>query len=81
MRRISGGRRTGAAGGVPGRYGAAGGRAEDVLHWQHRQRPISAETLRKRLHVGADTARGLVAQIRSDTHPTLDNQPPEAAST
>nr|WP_308205605.1 hypothetical protein [Frankia sp. AiPs1] len=28
-------------------------RAEDVLHWQVHQRPISAETLRKRLRVGA----------------------------
>jgi hypothetical protein len=27
-----------------------------------------AETLRRRLHVGAGTARGLVAQLRSDTH-------------
>ncbi|MBL7500969.1 hypothetical protein I6A84_02325 [Frankia sp. CNm7] len=55
-------------------------RAEALLHWQQQQRPISAETLRKRLHVGADTARGLVAQIRSDTQLTLDNQPPKAAS-
>ncbi|OHV68239.1 MULTISPECIES: hypothetical protein [unclassified Pseudofrankia] len=43
-------------------------RAEDVLHWQHHQRPISAETLRKRLRVGAPTSRRLVAQLRTDTH-------------
>nr|WP_157475101.1 hypothetical protein [Parafrankia sp. EUN1f] len=54
-------------------------RAEDVLHWQHNQRPISADTLRKRLHVGAPTARRLVAQLRSDTHTQIEgivDQPP-----
>lgn len=39
-------------------------RAEDVLHWQQYQRPISAETLRKRLRIGAGTARSLVMQPR-----------------
>lgn len=48
-------------------------RAEDVLHWQQHQRPISAETLRKRLHVGAGTARSLVSQLRSDTCVSLDS--------
>ncbi len=47
-------------------------RAEDVLHWQQHQRPISAETLRKRLEIGTGTARGLVAQLRTDTHTALD---------
>ena len=47
-------------------------RAEDVLHWQEHQRPISAETLRKRLRVGAPTARGLVAQLRSDIHTQIE---------
>ncbi|MEX5637815.1 hypothetical protein [Parafrankia sp. FMc2] len=47
-------------------------RAEDVLRWQHHQRPISADTLRKRLHVGAPTARRLVAQLRSDTHTQIE---------
>ncbi|WP_235498474.1 hypothetical protein [Frankia sp. R43] len=47
-------------------------RAEDVLHWQHHQRPISAETLRKQLQVGAPTARRLVAQLRSDTHTQIE---------
>lgn len=45
-------------------------RAEDVLHWQQHQRPISADTLRKRLGVGAGSARSLVAQLRADTHTT-----------
>jgi len=49
-------------------------RGEDVLHWQHHQRPISAETLRKRLEVGAGTARGLVTRLRADTHNALDLQ-------
>jgi hypothetical protein len=47
-------------------------RAEDVLHWQQLQRPISAENLRKRLAVGASTARSLVTQLRSDTNGALD---------
>jgi hypothetical protein len=51
-------------------------RAEDVLHWQHHHRPISAETLGKRLHVGSRKARELVTRLRSDTHGTLDNQTP-----
>jgi len=49
-------------------------RAEDVLHWQQHQRPISAETLRRRLAVGTGTARGLVAQLRADTHGALDGR-------
>ncbi|WP_413812764.1 SpdA protein [Streptomyces sp. OE57] len=42
-------------------------RQEDARHWEAYQRPISAETLRKRLHVGAARSRMLVAMIRSDT--------------
>jgi len=49
-------------------------RAEDVLHWQTHQRPISAETLRKRLHVGAEKARQLVTRLRNDTHTTLHDR-------
>ena len=49
-------------------------RAEDVLHWQEYHRPISAETLAKRLHVGSRKARKLVTRLRSDTRGTLDNQ-------
>ncbi len=48
-------------------------RAEDVLHWQQYQRPISAETLRKRLHVGTPTARKLVTQLRSDIHTQIES--------
>ncbi|WP_076843475.1 hypothetical protein [Protofrankia coriariae] len=48
-------------------------RAEDALHWQTHHRPISAETLRKRLHVGARTARGLVAQLRTGSNPRPDS--------
>ncbi|WP_232235204.1 MULTISPECIES: hypothetical protein [Frankia] len=48
-------------------------RAEDVLHWQQYQRPISAETLRKRLHVGTPTARKLVAQLRTDIHTQIES--------
>ena len=55
-------------------------RAEDVLHWQVHQRPISAETLRKRLHVGTGTARRLVAQLRSDTHTTLHGRAPRPSA-
>jgi hypothetical protein len=55
-------------------------RAEDVLHWQQHHRPISAETLRKRLRIGAGTARGLVAQLRSDTRVTLDSRVPRPAA-
>ncbi|ONH22193.1 hypothetical protein [Pseudofrankia asymbiotica] len=47
-------------------------RAEDVLHWQHHQRPISAETLRKRLRIGAPAARKLVTQLRTDTHTKIE---------
>jgi hypothetical protein len=55
-------------------------RAEDVLHWQQHQRPISAETLRKRLEVGAGIARSLVTQLRADTHNALDGQADPAAT-
>jgi hypothetical protein len=40
-------------------------RAEDAEHWRTHRRPISAETLRKRLHVGAVTSRALVTRIRA----------------
>ncbi|MBL7487610.1 hypothetical protein I6A60_13690 [Frankia sp. AgB1.9] len=48
-------------------------RAEDVLHWQHHRRPISAATLRDRLHVSAGTARTLVDQLRTDTHTKIED--------
>lgn len=47
-------------------------RAEDAIHWQHHHRPISADTLRKRLHIGATTARSLVTQLRTDTNARFD---------
>lgn len=40
-------------------------RAEDARHWQTHRRPISAETLRKRLHIGAARSRALVAVLRA----------------
>jgi membrane carboxypeptidase/penicillin-binding protein PbpC len=49
-------------------------RAEDVLHWQQNHRPISAENLRKRLRVGAPTARQLVTQLRSDLNSQIEGQ-------
>lgn len=42
-------------------------RREDLQHRALHQRPISAETLRKRLHVGAGKSRQLVTVLRS-TH-------------
>jgi hypothetical protein len=53
-------------------------RQEDLQHWKEHRRPISAETLRKRLHVGARTSRDLVTIIRSDygtgPEPTADRR-------
>nr|WP_247196557.1 SpdA protein [Streptomyces sp. GESEQ-35] len=42
-------------------------REEDARHWETYQRPISAETLRRRLRVGAARSRMLVAMVRSTT--------------
>jgi hypothetical protein len=62
----------------PGEIAARGGdgdelikraRVEDALHWQTHQRPISAETLRKRLHIGAARSRSLVAILRAASAP------------
>jgi hypothetical protein len=43
--------------------------AEAVLlnrqHWMDTGRPISAETLRQRLHVSADTSRELAGAVRA----------------
>jgi hypothetical protein len=41
-------------------------RQEDLRHWREHHRPISAETLRRRLRIGARTSRDLVATIRSE---------------
>ncbi|MFF3377596.1 SpdA protein [Streptomyces sp. NPDC002680] len=42
-------------------------RQEDALHWTEHHRPISAETLRKRLSVGSARSRMLVTILRGDT--------------
>ncbi|GHH88016.1 hypothetical protein GCM10017771_31610 [Streptomyces capitiformicae] len=42
-------------------------RREDAHHWELHKRPISAETLRKRLCIGAARSRMLVAVIRGDS--------------
>ncbi len=41
-------------------------RLADAEHWRRYQRPISAETLRRQLRVGATTSRALVAKVRSE---------------
>ncbi|MFE3170058.1 hypothetical protein ACFXPA_04815 [Amycolatopsis sp. NPDC059090] len=41
-------------------------RRADVEHWRRYRRPISAETLRKQLRVGARASRDLVALVRSE---------------
>ncbi|WP_103355603.1 hypothetical protein [Amycolatopsis sp. CA-128772] len=43
-------------------------RQEDVRHWDAHRRPISAETLRRKLRIGAARSRLLVASIRADSH-------------
>jgi hypothetical protein len=49
-------------------------RVLDAEHWSVRQRPISAETLRRELKIGAHRARALVGQIRTD-HALTDRHP------
>ncbi|WP_410670585.1 hypothetical protein [Amycolatopsis sp. cmx-4-68] len=44
-------------------------READAEHWRRYQRPISAETLRKHLRVGATTSRTLVAVVRREKAP------------
>jgi hypothetical protein len=41
-------------------------RAENTRHWMEHRRPISAETLRRRLKIGATRSRALVAAVRMD---------------
>ncbi len=45
-------------------------RRADAEHWRRHGRPISAETLRKQLRVGATTSRTLVAQVRVQNAPS-----------
>jgi hypothetical protein len=42
-------------------------RAEDMRHWNVHRRPISADTLRRKLRIGAARSRLLVAMIRTDS--------------
>jgi hypothetical protein len=42
-------------------------RAADARHWDERRRPISADTLRRKLRIGAARSRLLVASIRADS--------------
>jgi hypothetical protein len=44
-------------------------RAADARHWDEHRRPISADTLRRKLRVGAARSRLLVAIIRADSQP------------
>ncbi|MFE2423477.1 SpdA protein [Streptomyces hokutonensis] len=46
-------------------------RVEDARHWQTHRRPISAETLRKCLHIGAARSRSLVAVLRAGGVPEV----------
>lgn len=41
-------------------------RRADARHWAAHKRPISSETLRKQLEIGADHARELVAAVRTE---------------
>jgi hypothetical protein len=40
---------------------------EDARHWEAHRRPISADTLRRKLRIGAARSRLLVAMMRDDT--------------
>jgi hypothetical protein len=42
-------------------------RAEDARHWDEHRRPISADTLRRKLRIGAARSRLLVAIIRANS--------------
>jgi hypothetical protein len=42
-------------------------RAADARHWDEHRRPISADTLRRKLRIGAARSRLLVAIIRADS--------------
>ncbi|WP_435581518.1 hypothetical protein [Amycolatopsis thermoflava] len=42
-------------------------RTEDARHWEVHRRPISADTLRRRLRIGAARSRLLVAMIRAES--------------
>lgn len=48
---------------------------EDARHWATYQRPISAETLRKKLRIGAVRSRMLVSMIRADQPEPVSRRP------
>lgn len=48
-------------------------REEDLRHWDAYRRPISADTLRKKLRIGAARSRLLVAIIRADPQRNIDH--------
>ncbi|MFI9811594.1 hypothetical protein [Saccharothrix variisporea] len=48
-------------------------RKVDAEHWAAHNRPISAESLRRRLHIGTHRARALVATIRSSYDVATDS--------
>jgi hypothetical protein len=51
-------------------------RREDARHWATHQRPISAETLRKNLHISAARSRTLMSIIRQSRPPATNHTPP-----
>ncbi|MGP3966725.1 DUF2637 domain-containing protein [Streptomyces sp. 6N223] len=51
-------------------------RWEDARHREALQRPISAETLRKRMGIGAKKSRALVAAVRSEREQQDSAKPP-----
>jgi hypothetical protein len=56
-------------------------RQENARHWEEHRRPIAADTLRKRLRIGAARSRMLVSMIRADrTEPTEPGQEIELAT-
>jgi hypothetical protein len=46
-------------------YGLEQAARLDEQHWTLHQRPISAESVRKELHIGAQRTRELVASVRA----------------
>jgi hypothetical protein len=42
-------------------------RQADARHWDEHRRPISADTLRRKLHIGAARSRLFVAIIRAES--------------
>lgn len=54
-------------------------RTEDARHREQWQRPISAETLRKRLGIGAKKSRALVATVRTERRQLRSSERPDAS--